>query len=128
MTVVKTVIVEATNNDVRRFYNGYINRPWQGKAVKKGRIVLGMGGVSVFDDGTIMAFMDLTEQAKTPIVFRHVLQYLNALAKKGAEPVLAAADASVPRAEDFLTRLGFEPTESFDPDGKRIWIWQRHHS
>ena len=126
--MVKTVIVEATNSDIRRFYNGYINRPWQGKAVKKGRIVLGIGGVSVFDDGTIMAFMDLTDKAKTPIVFRHVLQYLKALAKKGAEPVLAAVDTSVPRAEDFLMRLGFEPTESFDPDGKRIWVWQQHRS
>lgn len=128
MTVAKIRIVEATNDDIRRFYGGTIGRPWQGKVVKKGRIVLGVSGVTVLDDGTIMAFMDLTDRARTPLVFRHVFRYLKSLSARGIGPVLAASDTSIPRAEEFLVRLGFEPTESFDPVGKRIWVCQQQAS
>ena len=121
--MVKTVTTDATHIDAQRYYGGNLANPWQGKAVKRGRLVMGIGGVAVLDDGTFMAFLDLAESAKKPMVFRHVWRFLKELEKKGIGPVFAASDISVPRAEEFLKRLGFVATKSLSAKGERIWVW-----
>lgn len=117
-------IVAATDDDIARFYDGArITVPWRAKAIRLGRIVGGVGGVVQDGDGTWFAFLDVPRHLRTPVLYRHVKQGLLELAGAGATVVRATCNSDIPRADAFLRRLGFEPTQDYRGD-ERVWEWR----
>lgn len=88
----------------------------------KGDHVLGIGGLIVMEDGGVQGFMDLKGKSRRAVVFRHVLRYLAEKKRQGVMPIYTAADTRYPRAEEFLKRLGFVPTDETNDSGMRIWV------
>lgn len=124
MTVANTEIVKATDTDMIRFYGAPMTGAWEAHVMKRGRHVLGVAGVIVQEDGELYGFMDLREWSRTPLVLRHILKYLKGLKERQIDKVRVAADTGYDRAEEFLKRLHFTPTDEVDHNGHRIWTWQ----
>lgn len=116
-------VVEATDKDFYRFYGFRMPNPWEGFAAKEGDLIVGMAGAYVMDEGHVMAFMDLTPKSRTPMVFRYVITYFKKLKARNVGLVFASCDDTIPRADEFLARLGFTPTDVVE-DNKRYWTWQ----
>ena len=116
-------VSKATDKDISRFYGVKMPFPWEGIVGKEGDLIVGIGGVFVQSDGTLMGFMDLTRKTRKPMVFRYVIMYLRELRRRGIDAVSVSCDTSFNRAEAFLIRLGFTATDYVD-DGRRIWTWQ----
>lgn len=118
-------IVTATDDDVARFYRGVqFTAPWVGKAIRRGKLVAGFGGVMEIGEGLWFAFLDIPAHLRRPSIYRHVLGVLDEAQAMGALKIRAVCDTGVPRAEAMLRRIGFEPTE--ETDGERtVFEWQR---
>ena len=87
-----------------------------------GRVV-GIGGVQIMEDGPVVAFVDLTEEARRyPLsLHRAAVRFMQELRRSGIRRVMATADPAQPAAERWLDRLGFSPVEV---DGTTIYLWQ----
>src|SRR5262245_1899887 len=71
--------------------------------------IVGIGGLSFLDDGTVLAFCHLTDAARRRKVALHKAA-LAALARakaSGIRRIVATADPEQPAAERWLERLGF---------------------
>lgn len=106
--------------------NAYRLRAWT--ELVAGRVV-GIGGVQIMQDGTLVAFADLTEEARRyPLsLHRAAVQFMGELKRTGVRRVVAAADPAQPAAERWLERLGFKPVEipgSGPGTGITIYLWQ----
>jgi hypothetical protein len=90
-----------------------------------GRIV-GLGGLGFLPDGTVLAFVHLTDEARSAkfALHRRVCREL-ASARKRYPRIIALADPDEPAAERWLERLGFSPA---DPpaaiNGHKVFAWQ----
>jgi hypothetical protein len=85
--------------------------------------ILGVGGVAVLDDGRLMAFADLTDEArKNPVTLHKAASRVMARMKaEGVKGLIAVADMNAsPAAERWLKRFGFEREEY---GGRAVWIW-----
>lgn len=117
-------IVQATDDDVARCFRGVLfTSRWFGKAIRKGKLVAGIGGVIDLGDGLWFAFLDVPAYLRSPAMYRHILNGMDEAIKLGATRIRALCDTDVPRAEALMTRLGFEPTEE-ETDGKVVWEWR----
>lgn len=117
-------IVQATDDDLARASGGMqFSSRWVGKAMRKGRLVAAIGGAVEVEDGVWFGFLELPLYLRRPSVFRHVKDVLAQAIDQGATTIRATCDMQIPRAEEMMRRLGFEPTDEL-VNGKVIWTCQ----
>ena len=115
---------QATADDIARFFGGIrLTEEFFGLAGRKGRLVVGIGGVIKSPEGQWRGFMDVPDHVKTPMIYRYAKRILAEASARGAKSVQVACDDQVPRASEFLERLGFIPTEEVQ-NNMVIWVWQ----
>lgn len=87
-------------------------------------LVIGIGGFGFRPDGTVIAFVAMTDEARQypAAIHRAGLMAMAMIRRSGAPLVVAEAQPGNPAAERWLMRLGFEPAEI---SGQRIFIWER---
>lgn len=107
---------KATEDDVARFYGGIeFTGDWEGYVIRKGKLIAAFAGI--FRNGEDwFAIFEVPAHLRTPTLYRRAKRFL---AGK-TEPIKAVCDMRIPRAEEFMTRLGFEPTDEV-LDNKVIW-------
>jgi hypothetical protein len=89
----------------------------------EGRIV-GIGGIAYRPDGTVIAFVQMSDEArKYPVaIHRAGLMAMKMIRDSRVPMVLAESQDGVAAAEPWLKRLGFRPV---DIDGVRAFVWKR---
>lgn len=82
--------------------------------------VIGIGGIGFRPDGTVIAFVQMLEQAKAypAAIHRAGLMAMAMIRAARAPLVIAEAQPGNPAAERWLLRLGFEPFEG-------VFVWRR---
>lgn len=111
----------ASDDSFARFYRGVvIHHEWIGYVAKRGNLVIAAGGVIKRPDGQWIGFLDMPAYLRTPLAFKYATKLLKEAASRGAASVQVTCDETIPKAERFLVRLGFEKTE-VEVDGKAIW-------
>lgn len=124
MIVPKGKIVNATEDDVARFYGPIeFTGKWVARALRKGPLVAGFGGLIETEEGVWFAFLEVPMHERKPSVYRHILEALTAARRQGAKVFKATCDTSIPGAEKLMIRLGFKQTED-EINGKAVWEWQ----
>lgn len=118
-------IEPATDEDVARFYGGIeFKGGWHAKVARKGKLVAAFGGVlESSEEGIWYGFMDIPKHIRKPTLYRHTLAILRDAKASGAKVIRAACDTDIPRALEFMERLGFVPTEDKTDDGKVMFEW-----
>ena len=112
-------VVDATDDDVARFYRSIqFHGDWTARCIRKGRLVAAMGGVMEIEPGVWFGFIDLPAHLRGPMLYRHTVKVLNEAKAKGARVIRAVCDTDIPRAEAFMRRLGFRPTD------EGVWEWE----
>jgi hypothetical protein len=108
----KPEILPATEDDIARFYGGIqFSSRWVGKAMHKGSLVAGVGGAFEVDDGIWYGFLEIPISGRPWSVYRHTLRLIDDVRSAGASVIKATCDTRVPRAKEFMGRLGFVPTD-----------------
>lgn len=116
-------IVHATDDDIARFYGGIeFNSRWHAKAMHKGRLVAGIGGVIEVEPGVWIGFLEVPAHERRPSLYRHVVEMLEAAKASGATTIKTWCDDSIPRAEAMMRKLGFVPTDE-TIDDRKLWAW-----
>ncbi|HXI76103.1 MAG TPA: hypothetical protein VNH21_03150 [Steroidobacteraceae bacterium] len=89
----------------------------------EGRII-GLGGFAFQPDGTVIAFAEISDEArKYPVaIHRAGLMAMDLIARSRRQFVVAEAQPGNPAAERWLLRLGFTPTEIM---GRKAYVWER---
>lgn len=119
-----TSVSKATDDDIARFYGGIsLAGEWIGLARRRGRLVVAMGGIVRTDSGPWRGFMDIPPSERGASVYRHASRLLKDAAKSGADQVAVACDDTIPRAVEFLERLGFQKTDEIEND-MAVWVWR----
>lgn len=117
-------IVPATEDEFARFYHGMqVTGRWVGRAMMKGRLIAGFGGLIETGEGEWVAFFEVPAHERKPSVFRHIKAAFAEAREQGAKVIKATCDTSIPRAEALMRHLGFEPTDE-TLDGKELWVCQ----
>lgn len=112
----------ADDVDFARFFGGVqVTSDWIGKAAWKRRKVEAFGCLIDMGDGVWNAFLDIPLSARRPSMYRHILGVLAEAREKGARVIKAACQADIPRAQELMERLGFEPTDE-EFQGMRVWV------
>lgn len=117
-------IVQATEDEFARFYHGMqVTGRWVGRAMRKGRLIAGFGGLIETKDGEWFAFFEVPAHERKPSLLRHIRAAFADAKGQGAKVIKATCDTSIPRAEALMKHLGFEPTEE-QIDDKVVWAWR----
>ena len=100
--------------------NQFRLRAWT--ALHGGRVI-GIGGLQVMENGTLIGFVDLTSEMRCyPLsLHRAAVRFMCELRHAGVRKVVAAADPAQAAAERWLDRLGFKPVEV---NGIKLFLWQ----
>jgi hypothetical protein len=82
--------------------------------------VIGVGGLGFRPDGTVIAFVQMLDQAKAyPAAIHRAGLMAMAMIERARVPlVIAEAQPDNPAAERWLLRLGFEPLDG-------VFVWRR---
>ena len=82
--------------------------------------VIGVAGIGYRPDGTILAFAELTEEARAHrfALHRASVKFLAGLRAQGVKRLVATADPEFAAAQRWLQRLGFVRQED-----ERVWVW-----
>lgn len=113
----------ATDADLARFAGVKMNHRWMGMSGKRNRLVVGVGGIVEREDGAWRAFLDVPQYAKTPMLFRHALRFMQDVKSMDVDLIVATCDPDVPRSAEFLERLGFVATERTE-NNMAVWEWR----
>jgi hypothetical protein len=115
--------IPLTEREMTRIYKVPISGTFRGLAGRRGMITVAAGGILVGDDGRVWGFIDLHPCARTPLLFRYVMRFLEECKEDGVKEIYVTRDASFETSEEFLTRIGFsKTTETFED--KEVWIWR----
>ena len=118
-------IEPATDLDLAAFYGRFgFSTPWHGVIIKHGAMISSIGGIVETSPGEWFAFLDIAKRDRKPWLFRRVLKGLMEAVANGATGIYAHCDDSIPRAHEFLLRLGFKDTGEVSEEGKRIYRCQ----
>lgn len=95
----------------------------RGWAAVIGERVIGIGGIAFLTDGTHLAFVDMTDEARRYPVAIHKTgkRFIEQARAWGVRRMVAAADPTNPAADRWLLRLGFEPAATVE--GREIFTW-----
>lgn len=117
-------IIQATEDHFARYYHGMqVTGRWVGRAMVKGRLVAGFGGLIETGDGEWLAFFEVPVHERKPSLLRHILAAFNEAKEHGAKVIKATCDTSIPRAEALMKHLGFEETDE-TIDEQKVWAWR----
>jgi hypothetical protein len=117
-------ILPASDVDFARYYGGIeVTGRWVGRAMWRGRMIAGFGGLIETEVGEWVAFLEVPREERKPHIYRHALAAFADARQEGARVVKAWCDATIPGAEKLMKRLGFRPTEE-TMDDKVVWIWE----
>jgi hypothetical protein len=114
-----------TKADCDAFYRRAL--PYRIKAYSglDGGEVIAIGGLGFLPDGKVTAFADLNDHARSVqgglVLHRIARRVLDEAKAAGIGRLIAQLDDTIPAAERWLRRLGFEP---LTPNDKAIWIWR----
>lgn len=115
-------IVPATDDDIARFYGGIeFTGKWFAKAMRRGSLVSGFGGMIETEDGVWFAFLEVPAHERKPILYRHIRDAFDRVKGQGAKVIKATCDTTIPNAEKLMVRLGFRPTDE-ELNGKVVWV------
>lgn len=89
--------------------------------MKKGRLVAAIGGAFEVKEGVWFGFLELPSHLRRPSIYRHVVDVLRAARDQGAVTLKATCDTRIPRAEEMMRKIGFEPTDETIND-KKVWV------
>lgn len=83
--------------------------------------VIGLGGVLLMPDGAKYAFVDISDEARRfpKALHKTGLAFMREIRKSVSGPIVATTETNVPRANEWLIRLGFKCHEV---GGTRIFI------
>jgi RimJ/RimL family protein N-acetyltransferase len=92
--------------------------------VKRDGRVLGLGGLRFCADGTIFAFVTMTEEGKRYPVALHKAGHrcMREAREAGYRRIFAHAERENPAAERWLERLGFRRVTS--EDERHLFVWE----
>ena len=117
-------VFEATDEDLARFFRGaVVHDEWYGMCARRGKLVTAMGGVFRGPGGAFYGFLDIGAGQRGPHAYRHAKRFLKRISDAGVDVVRTTCDESIPRAREFLERLGFIETDEL-LDGKVMWECQ----
>ena len=87
--------------------------------------VIGIGGVQLMPNGARYAFVDMKDEARKfrKTLHKTGLQFLASLPP--GSPIVATTRTNVPRADEWLLRLGFEKHGEGD---EKVFIWRSAES
>ena len=122
----KIELVPCTAEHVQRFLPEPL--PWRIRALTAlaGDTIVGIGGLSVLPDGTMMAFLQVTEEdaKRYPVaLLRAAKRTIQQAIDAGTRRIVAKVDDSREAAPRFLEHLGF--VRCSDVDGETVYLWQR---
>lgn len=88
--------------------------------------VIGIGGIGYRPDGTVIAFVQMSDEArKYPVaIHRAGLMAMEMIRKARVPLVIAESQDGNPAAVPWLLRLGFRPVLI---DGASAFVWERRH-
>ena len=113
----------ATDEDFARFYGGMqVSGRWVGRAMRRGRLIAGFGGLIEMQDGQWLAFLEVPKEERKPHVYRHILAAFAEAKEQGCTRVIAWCDTSIPNAVKLMTRMGFKKTDEMIEE-KEGWAW-----
>lgn len=114
-------VERATDEDFARYFGGQqVTGRWVGRAMKRGRLVAGFGGLIEIDDAEWLAFFEVPDEERKPSLLRHIKAAFAEAKEQGARVIKATCDTRIDRAEALMRHLGFEPTEE-QHDGRAVW-------
>ncbi|MDQ0475020.1 hypothetical protein [Labrys wisconsinensis] len=91
-----------------------------------GRRCVGMGGVAkTLDDGRHWGFVLRAPDYHDALgrgLHRKALRFLAGLKRNRVAALYATVSEDVPRAAEWMARLGFQPTDEIAPDGKQVHV------
>jgi len=119
----KAEIVPLTEKELERFYKIPIDFPVVGEAMRKGRLTVGVSGITIGKDGRFWAFLDILDGHQSPAIFRRVIRFLKARKADGMSEVYVTREPAFKTSEAFLTRIGFTKTDETLED-KEVWVWR----
>ena len=95
--------------------------------VLDGDKVLGIGGIAYIADGTVIAFVQQSEEAKRfPVAFHKAgLAAMRMIRESGVAEVLSTANPDNPKALQWLERLGFTLASHQSVPGRALYVWRR---
>lgn len=120
------VVTPTTPADVDQFCKDKL--PFRIRAVT-GRVngeIKGIGGVTTLPDGTLVAFLEASEDdcKRYPVALhRAARRFLADMEARGIHRIVARLDSTRDAAGRWLERLGFKPTSVVD--GETYYTWQR---
>ncbi|RVK73165.1 hypothetical protein CN159_02090 [Sinorhizobium meliloti] len=117
-------ITPATDIDFARYYGGVqVAGRWVGRAMWRGRMIAGFGGLIETEEGEWVAFLEVPQEERKPHIYRHALAAFADAQREGARVIKAWCDVTIPGAERLMKRLGFSPTQEI-MDDKVVWKWE----
>ncbi|MDM9629543.1 hypothetical protein QTL95_27030 [Rhizobium sp. S152] len=112
----------ATDDDIARFYGAIEFRSkWAARALRRGRLIAGFGGLLEIEDGVWFAFFDVPAEHRKPSIYRHILSAFREAKAKGAQVFKAKCTETIPRAVALMEHLGFERTDEMIDD-EVVWV------
>ncbi|SCW39028.1 hypothetical protein SAMN02927900_01290 [Rhizobium mongolense subsp. loessense] len=114
----------ADDIDFARYFGGmHVTGRWVGRALRRGRLIAGFGGLLEVKDAEWFAFLEVPAGDRKPHVYRHVLAAFAEAKAQGAKRITAWCDTSIPGAEKLMNRLGFKKTDEIMQE-KEVWAWE----
>lgn len=113
------VVRPAVKDDLIAF--NFDKLPWRTRSIageKDGRLI-GIGGLAYFADGLVLAWAELTDEARKAKVSLHKAALKLLSEARGARRIVAIADNNIEAADRWLQRLGFRPEQVKDTT---VWV------
>lgn len=114
----------ATDDDFRTFYEREPPEVWHAMCGDRDGIIAGIAGVVYGEDGVAIGFLDATERPSFAL-HRAAKRFLAVMKAVGEKAIYTSCEDSIPRAEEWLIRLGFKLLPG-EIEGQRIWRWTPH--
>lgn len=111
----------ATEADFRSFYDRDPPEIWHAMCGDRDGKIVGIAGVVYDDDGIAIGFLD-THERPSFALHRAAKRFLAVMKAVGEKAIYTSCEDSVPRAEEWLIRLGFKLLPDV-VDGQRLWRW-----
>lgn len=111
----------AKRKDFLRYYGTPAPKTFTAMVGERGGEIVAIGGV-FYDGGTAMGFLDAKERPALSL-HRTAVKFMKTMKAVGEPAIYTACEDTIPRAADWLLRLGFKMTPD-TVDGQRIWRWK----
>lgn len=112
----------ATDDDFRAFFAKEPPPVWTAMAGIRDGELIGIGGVVYSEEGIAVGFLDARERPSVTL-HKTAIRFLRAMQAVGEPVIYAACDRNIPRAEEWLARMGFKLLPERH-DNSELWRWK----